>query len=110
VVDPVSRSPRHLRSVNVSVGVREGEVGAWSLRQIEYGLSPWYQSEALIRPVPSAVDEQRIDPSSTRDARLGAQVHLGLIGLEAGFDPLAFVRFVAGLFGLESAPPDDAAT
>ena len=98
-IDSSPPTPHYLRPVNVTVGLRDGEVGEWSLRQVEYGLSPWYHADALERRLETDETEQRIDPSARRGNAISAQVHLGVAGVEAGFDPVEFGRFLIGLFG-----------
>ena len=98
-VDATDPAPHHLQPFNVTVGLRDGRLGAWSLRQVEYGLSPWYYAEALERPLESSATEQRVDPGAARGTGLSAQVHLGIVGAEVGFDPVEFGRFLIGLFG-----------
>lgn len=88
---------------NLTVGLRRGEVGAWSLREVEYGLTPWYGGDQEIRPLHATSPSIRSDPTVERGTECSAQVHLALIGAEVGVDPIAIVRFVGGLIGLGEA-------
>jgi hypothetical protein len=100
-VGPAEHEGHLLDPLSLAAGLREGEVGAWSLRTIEYGLSPWFEDEGTVRqllPVSDA-SPRRFEPSDARDTSITAQVHLAIVGAEVGFDPGALVRFVVGLFG-----------
>jgi len=86
-----------------SAGLRAGEFRSETLRALEYGLSPWYASEAVL------LDDEggppwRGDLAATRATQLAAQVHLGVVGATLGFDPGAFLRLLAGLVGIEPDP------
>jgi hypothetical protein len=99
VVDSVEPSPHHGKAVNLTVGLRDGEAVSWSLRSVEYGVSPWYRGQALVRDLDTAEGERRVDPSQARDGKLSAQLHLAIVGAEVGFDPVALWDFFAGCFG-----------
>jgi hypothetical protein len=88
-----------------SVGLRAGELRTETLRTLEYGLSPWYASEAVILDEEGAAP-WRGDLAATRETQFAAQVHLGIVGATLGFDPIAFVRLLAGMVGLESGPDE----
>jgi len=99
-VGPSEGGARLIEAMDVAVGLHDGEVGAWTVRSIEYGVSPWFYGDEFVRRVASDESSRRIDPSEQRATRLSAQVHLALVGAEVGFDPVALVRFFTGLVGL----------
>ena len=90
-----------------SVGLRAGAVRAETLRAFEYGLSPWYVSEGVILDDEGA-PPWRGDLAATRETQFAAQAHLGIVGATLGFDPIAFVRLLAGLVGIEPDPDEEA--
>ncbi len=92
-----------------AAGLRAGAWRSESLRGAEYGLSPWYTSDFAIRG--GGLAQWRGDLAAERGSQFSAQVHLALVGLTLGFDPLAFARLLAGLVGQEeggeSQDPDE---
>jgi hypothetical protein len=104
-VGPAEAPTHDLPSVNVAAGVRNGEVSAWSIESVEYGVSPWYHADTLQARLDPRGTERRFDPTNERGVKQQLQLHLALIGIELGFDPRSFGCFVADLFG-RTPPPE----
>lgn len=86
-------------------GKRGDEFGAWQIWNVEYGVSPWYPSEGTLSRIDHEEKTWRGDLAQSRGTQFSVQVHAALIGFEFGFDPAALGRFLAGLVGVESEPP-----
>jgi hypothetical protein len=86
-------------------GKRGDQFGAWQIRDLEYGLSPWYRSDAALARIGREERGWQGDLAQTRETQFSVQLHVALIGIELGFDPAALGRFFAGLVGGESGPP-----
>lgn len=86
------------------VGKRGEEFGTWRIAATEYGLSPWYPSDATLQEYGADAKRWRGDLAQTRGTQFSVQLHLALIGVEFGFDPVALGRFLSGLVGYEGEP------
>ena len=86
------------------VGKRGDQFGAWRIEDQEYGLSPWYPSDATLQRIDAEQESWRGPLAETRGTMCSVQVHAAIIGVEFGFDPAALGRFVAGLVGFEGEP------
>jgi hypothetical protein len=89
----------------VLVGKRGDQFGAWRIDDREYGITPWYPSDANVQRLDRAEPAFKGDLARTRGTQFSVQVHLALIGVEFGFDPSALGRFLSGLVGGEEEPP-----
>jgi hypothetical protein len=94
-----TRDSRVLPVRTLSFGKRGEALGIWSVEDVEYGLSPWYVGEGTLRRVDRPLPPVHGDFSAERGTALSVGVHLGLVGAEFSFDPIALVRFISGLFG-----------
>ncbi len=106
MVGPADHESRIVPPPQLVVGLRDGAVGTWSIRTAEYGLSPWYSSDAVVTPVAPGGEPWRGDLADGRGSALQAQLHLGLVGLSAGFDPRSFGWLLLGLVGIERSEVD----
>lgn len=86
-------------------GKRGDSFGAWQIWNVEYGVSPWYPSDASLARIDREEKIWRGDLAQSRGTQFSVQLHVALIGIEFGFDPAALGRFLAGLVGVETGPP-----
>lgn len=100
VLGPTDRQSMVAPLPERQVGLRDGEMRSESLRTLEYGLSPWYSSDALLFDGADR-GSWRGDLAATRGTEFSAQLHLGLLGASLGFDPVAFGELLFGIVGWE---------
>jgi len=95
----------HFLPEETVVAGKVGEhVGAWKVRDEEYGLSPWYVCSAQTARIDAADRKWQGDLARTRSTAFSLQVHAALIGVELSFDPAPIGLFFAGFFGYEPPP------